>query len=102
MELDRVLDCAVVFVDAGDSASRIGCAYIPEEGEPLRTGHLGEALAGRLARQDIPELWLVVDDLPVDHLGTIDRRLIAKMFGGSTAVEPGTARAASLAGRRRA
>lgn len=91
MQLDGVLDCAVVSVVAADGGARIGCAYIPEGGEPIRTGDLEKALGGRLASRELPELWLVVDDLPVDHLGRIDRHLIARMFGGITGADPGPA-----------
>lgn len=87
MATDGVLDCAVVPLSAGSSRVKIGCAYIPEHGQPLRTDGLKACLADRLPAHMIPELWLVVEDLPVDDRGRIDRRLLRKMFGGEGGVD---------------
>jgi amino acid adenylation domain-containing protein len=96
--IDGILDCAVVPVSTGDSSVKIGCAYVSERAEPLRTHDLKTSVAGRLPAHMLPDLWLVVDDLPVDGRGRIDRRLLRKMFGGRTTVDAAARHPAPMAG----
>ncbi len=83
LQLDEVTACVVVpvkmeyFNDPG-----VGCAYVPRNGNPLRTGEITERLADRLPKHMIPTRWMVLDELPRDNRGKIDRVLTRILLGG--------------------
>jgi amino acid adenylation domain-containing protein len=82
-KLREVAACAVVPVSVGDLPRRaIGCAYVPKNGEPIRTGELKKLLAKELPAHMLPTRWLVLSDLPTDGRGKIDRSRLQALMGG--------------------
>lgn len=83
LQLEEVSACTVVPVTAPDrSTSMVGCAYVPSDGSVLRTRDLRRRLAGILADGEIPARWLVLEELPVDGRGIVDRGLARTLLGG--------------------
>lgn len=83
LQLEEVAACAVVPVRASMLGGRtVGCAYVPSNGQALRTGDLPGRLAGRLRRELIPSRWLVLEELPVDRRGKVDRALATALMRG--------------------
>ncbi len=81
-QVDGISDCTVLPVRVnGLSEPRVGCAYVSRDGAPLRTDELETSLTGTLPAHMIPGVWLVLDELPVDARGKIDRDLVRRMFG---------------------
>jgi amino acid adenylation domain-containing protein len=81
--LDEVAACAVVAVKVDDfSGSAIGCAYVPSNGKPLRPGEIKLRLADTLPAYMVPTRWLVLEELPVDSRGKVDRTLARTLLGG--------------------
>lgn len=82
LDLDEVAACAVVPVRAeGFAGSAIACAYVPANGSLLRTAQLRKRLADRLPGYMVPSRWLVLQQLPLDGRGKIDRRRVQAMLG---------------------
>lgn len=83
LQLDEVTACVVVPVKMEYfSEPGVGCAYVPRSGNPLRTGEITERLAHRLPRHMIPTRWMVLDELPRDSRGKVDRVLTRILLGG--------------------
>ena len=81
--LPEVLACAVVPVVSDDFAgSVIGCAYVPSNGKPIRTGEIKQRLADVLPAYMVPSRWLVLSELPTDSRGKIDRGHLQALMGG--------------------
>jgi len=86
LQLQEVTACAVVPLTFDDLARNgIGCAYVPANGRPLRTSRVQQALAERLPPQMIPKRWMLVDELPVDTRGKVDRARTRSLMGCSQA-----------------
>jgi amino acid adenylation domain-containing protein len=83
LQLEEVAACAVVPVKASILGGQaVGCAYVPSNGKTLRTAELQSRLAGRLRPELIPSRWLILDELPVDGHGKVDRALARTLMGG--------------------
>lgn len=84
LQLEGISGCAVVplRMNGSNGGARLGCGYVPCNGGPLRTSELERQLARDLPRAMIPSTWLVLDELPVDHRGKVDRVRVREMFGG--------------------
>jgi non-ribosomal peptide synthetase component F len=83
LRLSEVKACAVVPVtDAGFNGSSVGCAYVPANGAPLKAGQAKKRLGESLPSYMIPSRWLMLDDLPINDRGKIDRGRIQKLMGG--------------------
>jgi acyl-coenzyme A synthetase/AMP-(fatty) acid ligase len=81
--LDEIAACAVVSVKVDDfSGSTIGCAYVPSNGTPLRPGEIKLRLADTLPAYMVPTRWLVLEELPLDSRGKIDRTRARTLLGG--------------------
>jgi len=79
----EIAACAVVPVTVGDHMGRaIGCAYVPKNGTPIRTGELKKLLAEDLPSHMLPTRWLVLSELPTDGRGKIDRSRLQALMGG--------------------
>jgi acyl-coenzyme A synthetase/AMP-(fatty) acid ligase len=79
----EIAACAVVPVTVGDHTGRaIGCAYVPRNGTPIRTGELKKLLAEDLPPHMLPTRWLVLSELPTDGRGKIDRSRLQALMGG--------------------
>lgn len=82
-KLKEIAACAVVPVAVGDFSGRaIGCAYVPRNGAPIRTGELKKLLADDLPSYMVPTRWLVLSELPTDSRGKIDRPRLQALMGG--------------------
>ena len=82
-KLSEIVACAVVPVTVGDLSGRaIGCAYVPRNGTPIRTGELKKLLAGELPSYMVPTRWLVLSELPTDSRGKVDRSRLQALMGG--------------------
>jgi amino acid adenylation domain-containing protein len=82
-KLQEIAACAVVPVTIGDfSGSAIGCAYVPKNGTPIRTGEIKKLLADDLPSYMVPTRWLVLSELPTDGRGKIDRPRLQALMGG--------------------
>jgi len=82
-KLREIAACAVVPVTVGDFSGRaIGCAYVPKNGTPIRTGELKKLLADDLPSYMVPTRWLVLSELPTDGRGKIDRPRLQALMGG--------------------
>jgi non-ribosomal peptide synthetase component F len=82
-KLREIAACAVVPVTVGDFSGRaIGCAYVPRNGTPIRTGELKKLLANDLPSYMVPTRWLVLSELPTDGRGKIDRPRLQALMGG--------------------
>jgi amino acid adenylation domain-containing protein len=82
-KLREIAACAVVPVMVGDIAGNaIGCAYVPKNGTPIRTGDLKKLLADDLPSYMVPTRWLVLSELPTDGRGKIDRPRLQALMGG--------------------
>jgi amino acid adenylation domain-containing protein len=83
LQLDEVAACAVVPLAAADfSGTVIGCAYVSSNGHPLRAAEVKKRLGDRLPSYMIPSRWLVLEDLPVDTRGKVDRGRARALLGG--------------------
>jgi len=72
--VDGLKDYAVVAVDRGGfDGATICCAYAPQDGTELRPGELRARLAARLPAYMLPTQWAVMDPLPKNANGKIDR-----------------------------
>jgi amino acid adenylation domain-containing protein len=81
--LPDVAACAVLPVkSSGFDGSAVGCAYVAANGTPLRAGRVKRDLADSLPGYMIPTRWLMVDELPTNHRGKIDRVRLQKLMGG--------------------
>lgn len=82
--LPEVAACAVVPVkSSGFEGSTVGCAYVAVNGAPLRAGRAKRALADTLPGYMIPSRWLMIDELPTNDRGKIDRIRLQKLMGGA-------------------
>jgi acyl-coenzyme A synthetase/AMP-(fatty) acid ligase len=83
LQLEEVAACAVILVPATDPGpTPVACAYVPSNGRPLRVAHAAERLRDRLPPHAIPSRWLVLDELPLDRGGRIDRERASALLGG--------------------
>ena len=82
-QLPEVAACAVVPVpSSGFEGSTVGCAYVAANGSPLRAGQAKKRLTDSLPSYMIPSRWLMLDELPTNDRGKIDRVRLQKLMGG--------------------
>jgi len=88
LSLSEVAACTVVAVTVDDfSGSAVGCVYVPSNGTALRAGEMKRRLSGTLPAYMVPSKWLVVEELPLDDRGKVDRtraRALLEALTGST------------------
>ena len=74
-------EVAVVGIPTGGfEGTLIGCAYVPLEGQQLVPAHLRKAINALLPQYMLPSRWMVLDGLPKNASGKIDRRAIRERF----------------------
>jgi malonyl-CoA/methylmalonyl-CoA synthetase len=78
----QVLDCAVVGVPDAEWGERVCAAVVPTS--KLRTETLNAWTRERLARYKLPRAWLLVDDLPRNAMGKVQKPAVKAMFGGAS------------------
>jgi len=86
--LAEIRECAVVGVDTGGfEGTAICCAYAPAVGDPVEPAQLREALRKALPTYMLPSRWLVLDGLPKNVNGKIDRKALKDSFAETAAAE---------------
>lgn len=76
-----VKECAVVGVDLGGfEGTTICCAYSVAEGASLPVNDMRRAVAALVPRYMVPAKWLVLDELPKNVNGKIDRPVLRERF----------------------
>ncbi len=79
-----VRDCAVVGIPDEDWGERIAAAILPEPGAAPRPDALPERLdpwvRERLARYKVPRAWRLVDDLPRNAMGKVQKPAVKALF----------------------
>jgi amino acid adenylation domain-containing protein len=79
--LDGVNEVAVVGVDTGGfEGTAICCAYSPKQGTLVEPVQLGQDLRKVLPPYMVPGRWLVLEVLPKNVNGKIDRRGLRELF----------------------
>lgn len=74
-------ECAVVAVDAGAfEGATICCALVPAEGAGVTAGAVRKALSRRLPSYMLPARWALLEALPKNANGKIDRRRLREEF----------------------
>jgi amino acid adenylation domain-containing protein len=92
-----IRECAVVGVDTGGfEGTRICAAYSVREGAELTAPELRKHLATQVPPYMIPARWMVLDDLPHNVNGKIDRPALRDRFSGTPG--PAAGRPAPSAG----
>jgi amino acid adenylation domain-containing protein len=90
--LAELRECAVVGVDIGGfEGTAICCAYAPAAGAGVEPAQVRERLRKVLPSYMLPARWLVLDALPKNVNGKIDRRTIREHFEQEAAAEPAPA-----------
>jgi amino acid adenylation domain-containing protein len=79
--LDDIRECAVVGVETGGfEGTAICCAYAPAMGGDVAPPAIREQIAKSLPTYMLPSRWVVMDALPKNVNGKIDRRSIREHF----------------------
>jgi acyl-coenzyme A synthetase/AMP-(fatty) acid ligase len=87
--LDDIRECAVVGVETGGfEGTAICCAYAPAKGESVAPPAIREQIAKTLPSYMLPARWVVMDELPKNVNGKIDRRSIREHFEAEATAEP--------------
>lgn len=73
-----VRDVAVVGVPDPEMGSRVGVAVVARD--PLTADELRQFCRGRIANFKLPETVLVVDDIPYNDFGKVDRRALRELL----------------------
>ena len=88
--IDEVGECAVVGFQAGGfEGTAIGCAYSPRPGAAIGAPELRRRLRGVLPSYMLPSEWLVLESLPKNVNGKIDRRLLRERIEEQVATAGG-------------
>ena len=84
--VEGVRECAVVGVETGGfEGTAICCAYSKVDGERPEPPEVRAALTEVLPKYMLPARWLVLDELPKNVNGKIDRRAIRERFAAEVA-----------------
>jgi amino acid adenylation domain-containing protein len=87
LALDDVSTCAVVALETDSfEGTEVCCAITPVPGRRPTMAALREGLAARVPRYMLPARWRLVDTMPRNGNGKIDRRAITAMFQQEAAV----------------
>ena len=80
--LPGVLESAVVGVLHDDLGEGVVAAVVPRRGATLEPGTMREALSERLARFKQPKEIVVVDELPRNTMGKVQKNLLRETYAG--------------------
>jgi malonyl-CoA/methylmalonyl-CoA synthetase len=81
-ELPGVAESAVVGIAHPDFGEAVAAVVVPRPGVALDGGQLIEALKSRLANYKVPKRVVVVDELPRNAMGKVQKNLLCDRFGG--------------------
>jgi amino acid adenylation domain-containing protein len=94
--LDEIRECAVVGVETGGfEGTAICCAYAPAAGADVAPPAIREQIVKSLPTYMLPSRWVVMDVLPKNVNGKIDRRAIREHFEAEAETAEPAARAAA-------
>lgn len=80
----EIAECAVVGVESeGFEGTAICCAYSPVEGTEIEPPQLRIRLSEQLPAYMLPSRWEVLDALPKNVNGKIDRKRLGEMFSAA-------------------
>jgi amino acid adenylation domain-containing protein len=86
--LESLSECAVVGVDTGGfEGTTICCAYAPAQDAKADTAEIRARLSRVLPSYMLPSRWLVLERLPKNVNGKIDRRTLRDLFEEGKAIE---------------
>lgn len=86
LSLPEIEECAVVAVPSGKWGQKVGAVVILKKGAEGKKGKWGpmdmrRALSGKLVRYKIPQVMKVVDEIPRNAMGKINKKeLVKKVF----------------------
>ena len=106
-EVERVLvahpavhDAGVVGVPDAVLGQRVaGFVQLANGAESVTTGEIHADISGHLADYKLPESLIIIDEIPRNALGKIDRRRLLAMLPANTAQGPVPLRVAARGGR---
>ncbi|HEY8013245.1 MAG TPA: hypothetical protein VIE70_05035, partial [Dongiaceae bacterium] len=106
-EVERVLvahpavhDAGVVGVPDALLGQRVaGFVQLANGAESVTTGEILADISGQLADYKLPESLIIIDEIPRNTLGKIDRRRLLAMLPANTAQGPVPLRVAARGGR---
>jgi acyl-CoA synthetase (AMP-forming)/AMP-acid ligase II len=76
-----VRDVAVVGVPDPEMGNRVGCAIVGRE--PITEQELRDFCRGRIANFKMPERILLVDEIPYNDFGKVDRKVLRARFSAA-------------------
>jgi acyl-CoA synthetase (AMP-forming)/AMP-acid ligase II len=79
----RVAACAVVGLPDERLGERVVAAVVVVDGATVTDDELRAHCLASLARSKVPEVFLVVDDLPRNAMGKVVKRLAVQLFDGT-------------------
>ncbi|EXL03413.1 malonate--CoA ligase [Aquamicrobium defluvii] len=78
--LDGVLESAVIGVPHGDLGEGVTAVVVPRSGAALREDEIVAALGDRLARYKLPRRIVIVDELPRNTMGKVQKNLLRDTY----------------------
>ena len=84
-DLPGVMESAVIGVPHPDLGEVPLAVVVPEAGAALDAEALAAALKDRLARFKLPRAWEIVEALPRNTMGKVQKNVLRERFGGSFA-----------------
>jgi malonyl-CoA/methylmalonyl-CoA synthetase len=82
-EVPGVVESAVVGLPDADLGEIVAAFVVPAPGSGVDESHLAAAVDGRLARFKHPRRYLIVDDLPRNAMGKVQKAELRRAGGGT-------------------
>ncbi len=79
--LPGVVESAVIGVAHPDFGEGVTAVVVAEKGAPLQEAEILKALEGRLARFKLPKRVIVVEDLPRNTMGKVQKNVLRDTYG---------------------
>lgn len=78
---DGVLESAVIGVPHADFGEAVVAVIVPDKGVTLDTEELSESIGEKIARFKQPKRIFIVDELPRNTMGKVQKNLLREQFG---------------------